>query len=325
MHSPRRFISFLSLVSLALLILTSFSTLAVPVLQIKISTDNSIYNVGAKVNIFTNITLDNNPAANLAAIEIDSPYGSPLVIRTVKTGNVSQMYFRVQILDLYTSTSTGTPKTLFNVGDIAYVNITIKNIDFVQRHVLVGIFGLASDNRPLFGFYPSQDDIDANVTIQHIFSLPISGSASIGQARIFASLFTDFPTNSGYAYCPERTADFSIYLSTPLLPQQPEYSNMTFNLPKKDCKLGNYTIYAVTNYNVVQTSADNAQIKVILLGDMNKDNLINMRDITAVIQVFGTTPSSPNWNPDADLNKDLVVNMRDISILVQTFQNNAIP
>jgi hypothetical protein len=155
--------------------------------------------------------------------------------------------------------------------------------------------------------------------------MPIPSSASTGQARIFASLFTDSPTNSGYAYCPEQTANFSIRSSTPILPQQPEYYRMTFNLPRKECKLGNYTIHAVTNYNVIQTAVDNAQIKVILLGDIYNDNLINMRDISAAILVFNTTPSSPNWNPVADVNNDGTVNMRDISILVQTFQNSAIP
>jgi hypothetical protein len=325
MISSRLFAGLFSLISLTILIVSSFSALAVPVLQIRISTDSSVYNVGAKVNIFTNITLDDVTAANLAAIEIDSPYGTPMVIRTVKTGNISQMYFRVQILDLYTSTSSGTPKTLFNPGEIAYANITIKNIDVTQHHVLVGIYIQASDNRSLLAFYPSQDDIDANITIQHLLSMPIPSSASTGQARIFASLFTNFTANSGYAYCPEQTANFSIRSSTPILPQQPEYYRMTFNLPRKECKLGNYTIHAVTNYNVIQTAVDNAQIKVILLGDIYNDNLINMRDISAAILVFNTTPSSPNWNPVADVNNDGTVNMRDISILVQTFQNSAIP
>ena len=305
--------------------LSCHTALAIPVLQIQIIPNSQVYNVGTKVNVLSNITLDDTPIANLAAVEIDSPHGSSLVIRTVKTGNVSQMYFRVQILDLYISTSTGGHATLFKPGDIAYANITIKNIDFIQHHVTVGLYGQGSDNGSLFAFYPSQDNLDANLTIQHLLSIVIPNNAATGQARIFASLFTDFPSSRGYAYCPEKTATFSIGESTPLLPQQPEYSNITFTLPRKDCYVGNYTAYAVTNYNVLQTADDNAQFKVILVGDMTKDNVINMRDISALIQVYNTTPISPHWNPDADLNNDEVVNMRDISILVQTFQNSAIP
>jgi hypothetical protein len=325
MISSRPFAGLLLLISITALVVPVFYVSAVPVLQIKISTDSTVYNVGSKVTVLANITLDNESAANLGAIEIDSPYGTPMVVRTIKTGNVSQMYFRVQILDFYTSDSSGTHKTLFNRGDTAYVNITIKNIDVVPRHVRVGVYAQGSDNRPFLAFYPSQDDIIANNTIQHLFSMPIPSSAATGQARIFASLFTDLPANMGYAYCPESAANFSIGSSTPILPQQPEYSNITFNLPRKDCKLGNYTVYAATNYQVLQTANDNANFAVILLGDVVKDNIINMRDISAVILVFNTTPSSPNWNPEADLNKDDVVNMRDISILVQTFQNSAVP
>ncbi|HUW48319.1 MAG TPA: dockerin type I domain-containing protein [Patescibacteria group bacterium] len=313
------------LVSLSFINISGFTVIAAPVFQISITLDSQVYNVGSKVNLFTNITLDGNSTANLAAIEVITPNGNPCVIRTVKTGNVSQMYFRVQILDLYTSTDTGTPQTLFNRGGTAYVNITVMNVDFVTRHVVIGLYVQGSDNRPLKAFYPSQDDIVANGTIQHLVSLPIPSDAPLGQARLFASLFTDFPPNDGYAYCPERVANFSIGASSPILPQQPEYSNITFNLPRKDCKLGNYTVYAVANYNVLQTKTDTKQFKVVLLGDINKDYIINMRDINSLIMIFNTTPASPNWNPDADVNNDGVVNMRDINILILTFQNTGIP
>jgi hypothetical protein len=312
-------------VSLSSIGLSSFTVIAAPVFQIRITLDSQVHNVGSKVNLFTNITLDGNSTANLAAIEVVTPDGNPYVVRTVKTGNVSQMYFRVQILDLYTSTDTGTPKTLFNPSGTAYVNITVYNVDFVVRHVVIGLYVQGSDNRPLIAFYPSQDDIAANGTIQHLLSFPIPSDAPLGQARLFASLSTDFPPNDGYAYCPEKVANFSIGASTPILPQQPEYSNMTFNLPRKNCKLGNYTVYAVANYNVLQTETDTKQFKVVLLGDINKDYIINMRDINSLIMIFNTTPASPNWNPDADVNNDGVVNMRDINILILTFQNTGIP
>jgi hypothetical protein len=315
----------LVLVSISSIVLSSFTVIAAPVFQIRITLDSQVYNVGSKVNLFTNITLDGNSTANLAAIEVITPNGNPHVIRTVKTGNVSQMYFRVQILDLYTSTDTGTPRTLFNPGGTAYVNITVHNVDFVERHVVIGLYAQGSDNRPLIAFYPSQDDIVANGTIQHLLSLSIPSSAPLGQARLFASLSTDFPSNNGYAYCPEQVANFSIGASTPILPQQPEYSNLTFNLLRKDCKLGNYTVYAVTNYNVLQTETATKQFKVVLLGDTNKDYIINMRDINSLVMLFNTTPASPNWNPDADVNNDGVVNMRDINILILTFQNTGIP
>lgn len=325
MHWRRLFIWFFGLVSLFSIGLPSYVVFAVPVLQIRIALDSQVYNVGSKINIYSNITLDGNPTANLEAIEVVSPNGDPYVIRTAKTGNVSQMYFRVRISSLRTSVSDGTPKILFNRGDIAYVNITIGNPDFITHHIVVGLYVQGSDGSSIHALFPSQDNIDANSTIQYLFSLTIPSNAALGQARVFASIFTDFPMNGGYAYCPEEVANFFIGTSTPSLPQQPEYSAITFDLSRKDCRLGNYTAYAVTNYNVLQTATDSQQFKVILLGDVNKDNMINMRDINALILIFNAKPPSPSWNPDADLNKDEVVNMRDIIILILSFQNSGIP
>ena len=59
-----------------------------------------------------------------------------------------------------------------------------------------------------------------------------------------------------------------------------------------------------------------------LLGDVTgpvpnvPDGKVNMMDIAAVISKFGTTPSSPNWNPNLDLNKDGAVNLRDLYIVL---------
>jgi len=59
-----------------------------------------------------------------------------------------------------------------------------------------------------------------------------------------------------------------------------------------------------------------------LLGDVTgpipnvPDGKVNMMDIAAVISKFGTTPSSPNWNPNMDLNKDGAVNLRDLYIVL---------
>jgi Dockerin type I domain len=60
-----------------------------------------------------------------------------------------------------------------------------------------------------------------------------------------------------------------------------------------------------------------------LLSDVNQDGKVDIRDITLVIMVFGTTPNSPNWNPKADLNRDLKVNMHDIFIVCQDFARTA--
>jgi hypothetical protein len=60
-------------------------------------------------------------------------------------------------------------------------------------------------------------------------------------------------------------------------------------------------------------------ITVRLVGDVNGDNLVNMKDIALVARAFGMTTSSPNWNPANDLNYDGVINMKDIALVARAF------
>lgn len=52
------------------------------------------------------------------------------------------------------------------------------------------------------------------------------------------------------------------------------------------------------------------------MGDVNRDGHINSTDRDLVTAAFNAVPGSPNWNPTYDLNKDLVINMRDIAIII---------
>jgi hypothetical protein len=335
MHSVRPLLFAAVLISLFVLLFSSGLVLAAPVLDLRITVSHvnsslsflgsQVYTANEGIVVTSNITLDGIASANLAAIEVDSPAGNSCLIRTVKTGNVSKMYFRVQFVDMYTCNQYGTPKTVFNLGESVWVNFTIQNIDVITHMVIVGMYSQGSDNTPLYAYYPEGENISAGSSVQHLVYFPTSPDAPTGQGEVFLSLFTDLPANSGYAYCPEQAANFSLVTSTPAMAPQPDYVNMTFSLPRKNVKLGNYTIHAATNFEVLQTRTDTKQFKVILLGDINNDNLINMRDIAICVSVFQTTPASPNWNPAADVNKDGMVNMRDIGMLVSFFTESAIP
>ena len=56
-----------------------------------------------------------------------------------------------------------------------------------------------------------------------------------------------------------------------------------------------------------------------LLSDVNKDGIVDMKDIAIVARAFGTTPTSPRWNPNADLNRDLEVDVHDLSLVCRDF------
>jgi hypothetical protein len=57
-------------------------------------------------------------------------------------------------------------------------------------------------------------------------------------------------------------------------------------------------------------------------GDVNLDGSVTIVDAAIMGAVYGTTPASPNWNPNADVNHDGVVNIVDFAILGANFQKS---
>jgi outer membrane protein assembly factor BamB len=221
------------------------------VLSISTSTDKQLYNIGEQVNISTTITLDGNSINHIAAVEVDNPYGNPYIIRTIATGNVSDQWWRVQIKNVYTCDSFGNPQTTFSRGQIAYVSLTIKNTDnYNSYNLLVALFAQSSQNTPILAFYPHRTTIQAGQQLWLMAQLPIPNDAPTGEAKLYASLFTDLPKAMGYPYCPENKTTFYISTTTPTMPPQPQYSNITFNFPQGNITAGEYTIYATAHYQV---------------------------------------------------------------------------
>jgi hypothetical protein len=56
-----------------------------------------------------------------------------------------------------------------------------------------------------------------------------------------------------------------------------------------------------------------------LLGDINKDGVVDLHDLAIVAAAYGSTPGDPNWNPDADLNKDGVVSLLDFQLVANEY------
>jgi len=56
-----------------------------------------------------------------------------------------------------------------------------------------------------------------------------------------------------------------------------------------------------------------------ILGDVNGDGKVDVKDIGIVARAFGSTPSDPRWAPAADLNGDGRIDVRDISIVASNF------
>lgn len=79
----------------------------------------------------------------------------------------------------------------------------------------------------------------------------------------------------------------------------------------------NYTITAVATIAFDSDLTDNAmngttKIHVRILGDINGDNKVDLKDFWILGSCFGHCQGQPDWNPDTDLNFDNRVDVKDI-------------
>ncbi|MGD0160620.1 MAG: dockerin type I domain-containing protein [Candidatus Bathyarchaeia archaeon] len=82
---------------------------------------------------------------------------------------------------------------------------------------------------------------------------------------------------------------------------------------------GNYTLTAVVATPTSSNTFTVGNIVVRIVGDVNSDGRVDVKDIALVARAFGSKPGSINWNPAADVNGDGVVNMKDIALIARYF------
>lgn len=83
----------------------------------------------------------------------------------------------------------------------------------------------------------------------------------------------------------------------------------------KACR--NYTLTAVAYIPLESNIANNVmespmKVKVRILGDINGDNKVDLKDVYAIQKAFGLYEGHPRWNPLLDLNGDNKIDLRDV-------------
>lgn len=74
-----------------------------------------------------------------------------------------------------------------------------------------------------------------------------------------------------------------------------------------------YLAFSVVAFNIFKANANG------LIGDLNGDGTVDIKDVREAAQAFGSYPGHSRWNSQADINGDEVVNMIDISIIASNF------
>jgi len=62
-----------------------------------------------------------------------------------------------------------------------------------------------------------------------------------------------------------------------------------------------------------------ATFAISLLGDLNGDNKVDVKDVSIVALAFGSHPGQPRWNPVADVNKDGGIDTKDVALVAKNF------
>jgi len=58
---------------------------------------------------------------------------------------------------------------------------------------------------------------------------------------------------------------------------------------------------------------------LIMLGDINNDGKVDMKDVGIIARLYGSTETSDNWIQDADIIQDGIIDMRDVAIAAREF------
>jgi parallel beta-helix repeat protein len=92
----------------------------------------------------------------------------------------------------------------------------------------------------------------------------------------------------------------------------------------------NYTITAVTNIaspdaHPSDNTLTDGKVKVRIMGDINGDGIVDMADVSIIIDAFLAEPWHPRWNPDTDLNQDRIIDLADISTAIDHFLQEFTP
>jgi hypothetical protein len=86
--------------------------------------------------------------------------------------------------------------------------------------------------------------------------------------------------------------------------------------------------YLGSYYKMIEVEDLEAYVREVIMGikapgDINSDGKCDRADLLLLLKAYGSTPSSPTWNPSADLNKDGKVNFEDYIILKSFFGQKA--
>ncbi|MDH7477390.1 MAG: dockerin type I domain-containing protein [Candidatus Bathyarchaeota archaeon] len=307
-------------------------------LKINVVSDKDVYNVGENVQICGNLTYyDELLPDRLVALEIDDSNNFPFLFRTLATGTNLTGSWKIELTKVFPGDDKGNQLYSVKRGSSIYIWVFFQNNfnDSVRTAIAYTIYD--AKNAPIFAISPIEYSVAPGGPWNTSYRWTVPTDAELGNATIYASAFTTLPKSEGVPHCPEISETFTIVSQTTASitykASQSVYQlnitgnyNLTFTLPDHGIRLGNYTVFVAAAYKGIWElfpATNTTKFKVILLGDINDDRKVDVKDLVLLIKAYGSYPDDPNWNPKADLNGDNKVDIKDLVILIKNYGNYA--
>lgn len=295
-------------------------------LNIAVTTSKESYDLGEDIVVLGNLTLDGMPVSDgLVAIQVNDPEGNLFAIRTRPTGTNLTDEWPVEILELTPTDSGGNPTYSFPRGREVGFKVKIKNNELSSCYAMVTINAYYSDGTSFVAFIMWQGSLAGDQTkTTSIWPVLIPGDAATGNATFYANVFNELPRDGGYAYCPEKSANFNITGSTPPTtpPTYPASEEGTFDITFKiwpyGGTLGTYQVYVNSLYEMWPVT-NTTTFEAVLIADIDGDGFVTIADVSVAAIAFGSYPGHPNWNPLVDMDGDLWITIADVSIVTINF------
>jgi len=72
-------------------------------------------------------------------------------------------------------------------------------------------------------------------------------------------------------------------------------------------------------YNVTNNIYIDGTAKIRIVGDVNGDGIVDIKDVAAASKAFGSQPGMPQWNDAADINRDRKIDIKDVALVSRRF------
>jgi hypothetical protein len=171
--------------------------------------------------------------------------------------------------------------------------------------------------------YPNHDVAVTNVITSKTGCLPIPviGHGYILKINVTLSNQGDYAETFNVIVYANTTAIVSQSLSL----SSGNSTSIIFLYNTTGLSKGTYTIWAIAS--IVQNEIDvynntyiDGLIAVSVIGDINGDFKVDIKDLVLVIKYFGSYPGSVKpWNPNADINSDNKVDVKDLVLIIKHF------